>query len=173
MNELDEIWAQKLSAAIAGARNSGRSDVAEYLALKAGNDALRATGVKWLFEALLEIAAHANRNRSNIIIDKKSPHQFPMGNSTLVGSSLLLRQGVRCLTLEAGWTRSPADGFMRGGALAGAQLTHFGIRKHNDELLLIHSNNILNWTFIDKTGVRQIFDSTQLNRHFEIFTGEM
>lgn len=173
MDELDEIWARKINAAIERARNEGRGDVAEYLALRAGNDALRATGVKWLFDALLEIAAFANRSNSSIRIEHESSHRFQFGNSSLVGSRLRLHQGVRCLTLEAGWTRAPNDGFMRGGALAAARLTHFGIGKHNAELLLIHSDKLLNWISIDKNGGKNVFDSRHLNWHFQIFLGEI
>jgi len=172
MDELDEIWAHKLNEAINKARNEGRGDVAEYLALKAGNDALRTTGVKWLFDALLEIASFANRNNSSITIEKENPHRFAFGNSSLVGALLRLRRGVRCLTLEAGWTRTPTDGFMRGGALACARLTHFGIGKHNTELLLIHSNGLLNWISVDKNGRREVFDSRHFQKHFQIFCGD-
>ncbi|MGI8640785.1 MAG: hypothetical protein ACR2MG_12675 [Pyrinomonadaceae bacterium] len=173
MNELDEVWAQKLNEAINQAHSDGRSDVADYLALKASNDALRSTGVKWLFDALLEIASFANRNNSSITIENDNPHQFTFGNANLVGSVLRFRQGVRCLTLEAGWTRTPTDGFMRGGALACAKLTHFGIGKHNAELLLVHSNSLLNWVSIDKNGGKNTFDSHHLNQHFQIFAGEI
>ncbi len=172
MNELNEVWAQKLNEAIYKARSDGRGDVAEYLELKITNDALRSTGVKWLFDALLEIASFANRNSSSITIENENSHRFAFGNANLVGSLLRLRQGVRCLTLEAGWTRTPNDGFMRGGALACAKLTHFGIGKHNAELLLIHSDSLLNWISIDKNGVKNVFDSTHLNEHFRIFLGD-
>lgn len=173
MDELEEIWARKIRDALEKARREGRDDVAEYLALKAENDALRSVGVKWLFDASLEIASFANRNHSNITMENESPHRFSMENSSLVGSLLRFRQGVRCLTLEAGWTRTPADGFMRGGALARARLTHFGIGRHNAELLLIHSNGALHWFSIDKSGEKKVFDSRHLNQHFQIFTGKI
>ena len=172
MNELDEIWEQKINASINKARQDGREDIADYLALKISNDAVRATGVKWLFDALTEIASFANRNNLNITMESKNPHRFSFGNSSLVGSLLRLRQNVRCLTLEAGWTRTPNDGFMRGGALACAKLTHFGVSKHNAELLLINSDKLLKWISVDIKGGRHLFDSTQLNEHFKIFIGE-
>ncbi len=172
MDELDEVWAEKINEAVRQARGDGRGDIAEYLALKASNDELRATGVKWLFDALLEIASFANRNSSNITMENEHPHRFAIGNAQLVGSLLRFRQGLRCLTLEAGWTRTPTDGFMRGGALACARLTHFGISKHNIDLLLIQSNKLVNWVSIGKNGEKLIFDSRRLNHHFQIFTGE-
>ncbi|CAN5125853.1 hypothetical protein BH20ACI1_BH20ACI1_32450 [soil metagenome] len=171
MDELDEVWTQKINEAVKQARSDGRGDVADYLTLKASNDALRSTGVKWLFDALVEIASFANRNNSNITMENENPHRFSFGNANLVGSLLRFRQGLRCLTLEAGWTRTPTDGFMRGGALACAKLTHFGISKNNAELLLVNSENSLNWTSIDKNGGKSTFDSTHLNQHFKIFIG--
>lgn len=172
MNELDEVWAQMLTEALAKAQHSGNQDVAAYLALKAGNDLIRKASVQWLFDALLEIAAFANRREGkNITIENKNPHRFQFKNATLAGSLLSLRQGVRCLTLEAGWTRAPGDGFMRGGALAVARISHFGISKRNSELFLIAENNSPRWFTLDKNGARAIFDSRNLNEHFQIFLG--
>ena len=116
MNELDEIWAQKLAEAAENARVSGRHDVADYLALKAANDTIRRTAVGWLFDTAVQIAAEANRNLSGIAIEREDPYNFSLRGANIVGSMLRVRQGVRCMTIEAGWTRTPADGFMCGGA---------------------------------------------------------
>jgi len=169
MNELDEVWAEKLSEAAAKARASGRADVAGYLALKATNDMIRQTSVNWLLESLLEIVNRANHDGSRITIETENPYRFAFRNANLVGSSLSFRQGVRCLTLESGWTRTPADGFMRGGALAAARISHFGISKHNAELVLVLEKNTPNWFSVDKEGKREPFDSRNLNHHFRIF----
>ncbi len=171
MNELDEVWARMLGEARAKAQGAGNQEVAEYLALKATNDMIRQTSVQWLFDSTIEIAADANRNGAVTTIETIHPHRFVFGNSSLVGSRLNFRQGVRCLTLEAGWTRTPADGFMRGGALAIAQISHFGLSKHNAELVLITENNSPSWFAVDKNGVREIFDSRNLNEHFLVFLG--
>ena len=56
-------------------------------------------------------------------MENENPHNFRLRGANLVGSLLRVRQGVRCLTVEAGWTRTPNDGFMRGGALAIARIT--------------------------------------------------
>ena len=53
MNELDEIWSQMLEAAIAGSEAAGHGDVAEYLRLKATNDAIRRRSVAWLFDSMI------------------------------------------------------------------------------------------------------------------------
>jgi len=171
MNELDEVWARKLSEAQIKAQAEGRGDVAEYLALKALNDSIRQTSVKWLFDSIVEIASFENRNGSSVAIENENSHQFAFGNANLVGARLNLSQGVRCLSIEAGWTRTPADGFMRGGALAAARILHFGISKHNAELLLVSEKNMPSWFSVDKEGKREIFDSRHLNEHFRIFLG--
>lgn len=171
MNELDEVWARMLSEARAKAQVSGSRDVAEYLALKATNDAIRLASVKWLFDSLLEIASFENRNAANIAFETENSHRFSFGNANLIGSRLNFRQGVRCLTLEAGWTRTPADGFMRGGALACARILHFGLSKHNADLLLIRAGDVPNW-FSVTDEKRQLFNAIQLQQHFQVFLGE-
>jgi hypothetical protein len=121
--------------------------------------------VQWLFGSLLEIA----QNNLQITIENETPHHFAFQNANLVGSLLRLRYGLRCLTVEAGWTRTPADGFMRGGALAAARITHFGMRKQNAELVLLKVNDVPNWFAVDTEGKRSSFDSEVLMRHFRIF----
>ena len=171
MNELDEVWAQMLNEARSKAQIAGNRDVAEYLALKATNDAIRQASVQWLFDSLMEIASFENRDSANITTETENAHRFSFGNANLVGPRLNFRQGVRCLTLEAGWTRTPSDGFMRGGALACAKISHFGISKHNAELLLLRNNDVPNWFSVDKDGRRDLFNAIHLQRHFQVFLG--
>lgn len=171
MNELEEVWAQKLNQAIADAQTAGRTDVADYLNLKAANDLLRQTSVKWLFDSMTEIAAFANRSNISITIENENPHQFEFAKANMVGSLIRLRLGVRCLTLQAGWTRTPSDGFMRGGALAAARIAHFGMKKHDEEIILLRdTDDFPNW-FAVKDNNRAVFNSIHLQKHFEIFVG--
>ena len=166
MYELDEVWSKKLEEAIRRAEAGGRRDIAEYLTLKATNDAVRQTAVQWLFGALLEIAAA----HPQIVTENVNPHRFALSGATMVGSAIRLRHGVRCLTVEAGWTRTPTDGFMRGGALAAARIAHFGMAKENAELfLLAREANAPNWFAAAPNGARRPFHSIDLNHHFEIF----
>jgi hypothetical protein len=169
MNELDDVWAQMISDAATKAQAAGRGDVAEYLLLKSTNDMIRAASVNWLLESAAAIAAEANLQNARIEIENQSPHNFAFGNSNLVGALVRFRQGVRCLSVEAGWTRTPGDGFMRGGALACARISHFGIGRENQELLLIRGDNAPNWFALDKENKRALFDSRNLQRHFQIF----
>lgn len=169
MEELDEVWTNFLKAAAARTKSGEQSDVADYLQLKSTNDFLRSTSVQWLFESVAEIASEANRQSANLTFEKKNPHSFTVGNANLVGWLVRFRQGVRCLSIEAGWTRSPSDGFMRGGALAVGRVTHFGMAKKNIELNLLKIENAPVWFATDQNGIRTEFHSNHLQEHFKIF----
>jgi len=78
-----------------------------------------------------------------------------------------LRQGVRCLTLEAGWARTPSDGVMKKGALAMARITHFGMPAKTAELRLVRVHTLPTWLDEEQTAI----DSIKLHRHFDIFLG--
>ena len=169
MNELDEVWEQMLAEATKNPQS--HEGLAEFIAVKTANDALREMSVKWLFETMQEVAAHANRKNAGISIEKSDSHRFSSANSSYVGSLLKFRQGVRCLTVEAGWTRSPGDGFMRGNALAVARLTHFGIAKANAELHLIKFEDRPRWFTVGEDRLRISFELKDLLNHFQIFLG--
>ena len=141
MSELDEAWAAALSEAERRARLAGRKDVVEYLSLKNSNDLLRNAGVDWLVDRFTISAGEANRTGASIQISKQENNRFRMGNSTMVGPLLTLTSGVRTLYVEAGWPRTPSDGFVRGGGLACANIRHMGIRSASEELLLAKLNN--------------------------------
>jgi len=173
MNETNEVWARKLNDALEKAKADGRGDVAEYILLKTSNDAIRAASVDWLLDSATAIANEANRQNGRVSIEKENPYNFAAGHANLVGSRLVFRQGVRCLTIEAGWTRAPRDGFMRGGALARARLSHFGMSRNDEDLLLVREGDQTNWFSVDKENRREPFDSRNLQRHFAIFLGEL
>ena len=174
MNELDEIWQQMIREAAVKATAAGRSDVADYLSLKAGNDAIRAAGCRWLFDSFLELSEQVNKQGIRLEIENENPHRFVIGPATMVGSLLRFRFGVRSLSVEAGWTRTPGDGFMRGGALAAARVLHFGIGRANDELALVRqSENLPQWFTLKKDGTRKSFSLTDLYEHFNTFIGRL
>lgn len=165
MTELDQVWAQMLGDAADKACETGRHHVAEYLRLRATNDAIRKVGVGWLFDTMIEIAGKAVRDQFGLTIEREEPHSFARGSSNMVGSLLEIRQGVRCLKVEAGWTRVPSDGVMHKGALAFARITHFGLPKKAAELRLVHAETLPNW--LDDSGAA--IDSRELRRHFAVF----
>jgi hypothetical protein len=168
MNELNDIWEQMLENATTKAEISGNHDVAEYLKLKATNDAIRAKSSNWLFETMLEISHIFLQKGVNIKIENESPHRFEMNKAGVVGSLLRFQFGLRCLTVEIGWTRTPSDGFMRGNALAFGKISHFGMSKKNSELHLAKINDVPQWfTVTDET--RETLLLQHLHEHFKTF----
>ncbi len=169
MDELDEFWSQELAKALENAKNSGRADVADYLELKKHNDVLRETGVRWLNESLAAIAIENSGAAGKIEIVRDVPHRFTFRKATMAGTRLKLIQGVRCLTVEAGWTRTPSDGFMRGGALAAARFTHFGMPKSGAELGLYVTDGVPRWiSYIDEKNAAE-FTLEHVRIHFNTF----
>ena len=154
MSELEAEWARRLAEAEERARASGRSDVADYLALRSLNDMARNTGTEWLFATFTAHAGEANRAGAGIGLAHTDAHRFRVGNSTMVGRRLALSAGVRVLTIEAGWPRTPGDGIVRGGGLAAAHISHFGDPRAGDELLLVQSaeDGSPRWLVLDATG---------------------
>lgn len=171
MDDLDEFWSQMLAAASTRARVEGRHDVADYLELKASNDQIREQGVGWLFDSVISLAADANRRMPAIVIEREEPHQFSFLGANMVGRLLRVRHGIRCLTLEAGWTRTPSDGFMRGGALAFARIIHFGVKNKNADLCLVRLDESIQWMAINDRTLIETVDEAALDRHFKVFLG--
>ena len=169
MSELDEAWAAALSEAERRARLAGRADVAEYLSLKNSNDLLRKAGLDWLFAEFTALAADANRAGASIQIAKQEGHRFRTGTSTMVGHLLTLTNGVRTLYVEAGWPRTPRDGFVRGGGLAAANIRHLGIRTANEELLLLKSSN---GSPVWKSDKHKFLQTSHLRRHVGILLNQ-
>jgi hypothetical protein len=165
MTELDHVWSQMLAEAGENASRSGREHVAEYLRLRATNDAIRTRGVAWLIDAFVEIAAGEQRRHGNIVIEREEPYSFARGSHTMQGTMLSVRQGVRCITVEAGWARLPRDGIMQNGALAYARLSHFGMPRAGAEFALVHAGSLPTW--LDEGGTS--VDTAALRGHFDLF----
>ena len=143
---------------------SGRHELAEYLRLKATNDAIRTAAVGWLLDTFLQLASDAMRERSNLIVEREEPYAFPRGSSTMVGTLIDVKNGVRRLGLAAGWARTPAHGIMQNHALAYARFTHFGLAEHGAELRLVRGDDLPQW--LDEAAVP--IDSAELERHLHI-----
>ena len=167
MSELDEAWAVALAEAEQKARLAGRRDVADYLALRNSNDLLRTAGIDWLLASFTNFAGDANRAGASIQISKADGHRFHVGTATMVGRVVTLINGVRRLSIQAGWPRVPRDGIIRGGGLAAAHILHLGIRSASDELLLSKSSaGAPQWKLINRNGV--VLHESHIRRHLSI-----
>jgi hypothetical protein len=171
MNELNEVWEQLIAEAAKNPHAVAGEGFAEFLAVKTANDRIRETSVRWLLDTMRRAAEHANLKGVGITIEAAEPHRFSIDKMHLGGSLLRFRQGIRCLTVEAGWTRAPGDGFMRGNALAVARITHFGIARANAELHLLKYEDRPQWFTVTNIGLRVSFEIQDLVKHFQIFLG--
>ena len=173
MSELDEAWELALAEARRRARVTGRADIADYLTLRAQNDLLRRTGLDWLVNSLVQLAGDANRRGAGIQIEQQDAHRFSVGSATMVGISLTLRSGVRSLTFEGGWPRTPRDGFIRGGGLACAHIKHFGRKGANAELVLARAKKGQpRWMIKEQTGAQSALTESRLREHFHFLLAE-
>ena len=173
MSELEDAWEVALAEATRRARGAGRADIARYLDLRSKNDLLRRTAIDWLSATLTSLAGDANRKGAAIQIERLDGHSFRRGSATMIGNQLILRHGVRTLSLECGWPRTPGDGFVRGDGLACANLKHFGRPRANAELLLAQTTNGLpSWLVLEKTGARSPFTEAKIRDHFRAFLAE-
>lgn len=173
MSELDEAWAFALAEAESRARREGRTDIAKYLALRKSNDMLRKIGIDWLVSTFQTIAGEANRSGGTIQISREDGHRFHVGNATMVGSLLTLGVRVRKLSVEAGWPRTPKDGFIRGGGIACANIKHLGLKRADEELLLFQSpHGTPRWMGHDKRGRQHEIHEARLRKHVALLLGE-
>lgn len=167
MSELDEAWASALAEAEQKARLAGRRDVADYLALRNSNDLLRTAGMDWLLTSFTNLAGDANRAGASIQLSRTDGHRFHIGNSTMVGRLVTLTNGIRRLSVEAGWPRVPRDGIVRGGGLAAGHILHLGIRSASDELLLSKSSaGSPQWLMVNRNGL--LLHESDIRRHLRI-----
>lgn len=167
MQELDVVWLEMLSQAEADASLSGRGDVAEYIRLRTSNDRIRMAGSKWLIGSFIELALEPALAHASLSVDRISPHTFRRSTSNMVGEAVEITNGMRCLTVEAGWTRTPSDGVMRHGALAAANIRHRGMPESSVELMLVRTPGLPEW--IEAAGRR--ITTADLRAHIDILLG--
>ena len=168
MTEYDERWADLPDEIIDFARTLARNDLSDLVALKASNDAIRQRSVDWLLRVFWELAGQLNRRNIPIEVERHEPHNFAAFKANMVGIKVNFRYGVRCLTVEAGWTRLPSDGFMRGGALAVAHISHFGLKRHSSDLALLKIDDRPQWHSIDSDNMARPIEVPDLARHLAI-----
>lgn len=168
MESLDELWEEMIASATANPREIKRESLTDFIAVKTANDAIREAAVSQLIAAFETAVRSANDKGAGIGIEKLSPHRFQIERMNLAGSVIKLRLGVRCLTVEAGWTRTPSDGFMRGNALAVARFTHFGFARENAQLHLLKFESEPRWFFVENDGLRRSFEISDLVAHLRI-----
>src|SRR5690606_41663399 len=117
------------------------------------------------------LGADYTRRSSAVVLERDEPYSFKLSSSNIVGSALHLRHGVRSISIAAGWTRTPRDGVMRGGALAVARILHFGVPTATEHLYLLRSDQAPAWARVASDRPVGPFSAADLRRHFDIFSG--
>lgn len=170
MDDLNEEWQQRVAAAMQRAAASGRGDVADYLRLRQANDEARETGIAWLLDSFTTAIGAAVRGGTPISAERADTHRFLIGNATMVGAQVVFRHGVRTLTVEAGYPRTPGDGFIPGGGLAQSNIRHFGDKRAGVELSLVRSaTNELRWHEVHESRRSGIFTAQSSLCHVQKF----
>ncbi len=169
MSELDEAWAVALAEAQAQARAVGRPDITDYLALRTSNDLIRKVGKDWLLTMFDEIAAEFNSRGTVIQISRDDGFRFKVGNASMVGTRLSLQKGVRVLSVEVGWPRTPRDGFIRGGGLACGNLHHLGIKEASEQIrLILDPSHKPVWIVLGKHAHHRELHEADIRHHVSI-----
>ena len=166
MSELDEEWKRRMDEAMRRAAASGQDDVGDYLRLRQANDEARSLGISWLLELFNAAVGTVVRKGAGINIERTPSHSFSDGGATMVGEQIVFRNGVRALTIEVGYPRTPQDGFITGGGLARANVRHFGDARAGIELLLVRAGtNDLQWHEINDGKHAGQFTESDAQRH--------
>ena len=148
MIEAEDEWKNLLDEATRRANVEGRGDVADYLRLRQANDEARAAGISLLLKMFVTEIERAT-NGVGTDVERDRAHRFPIGAATMVGERVVFRRGVRALTIEAGFPRAPQDGFIAGGGLARARISHFGDARAGVSLVLARDTGALRWFRLD------------------------
>ena len=173
MSELDEAWALGLAQAEARARAEGRTDIADYLALRTSNDLIDESPRSGSWTLFKTAAGEANRDGAAIQVAAADSHRFKVGNAFMVGRRVEFTRGVRVLQVEVGWPRTPSDGFIRGGGLASANIKHVGIKPANDELrLILNAAGTPSWMVQLKHGERRELHEADVRKHVAVLLGD-
>lgn len=173
MSDTEDEWQSLLDEATKRANAAGRGDVADYLRLRQANDEARGEGTRLLLGLFVSEIESAT-DGAGTDVERDRTHRFSIGAATMVGERVAFRRGVRVLTIEVGFPRAPQDGFIAGGGLARARISHFGDARAGVALVLARDRSGLGWFVLDAdTDVRRTraFGEADARTHVARFLG--
>ncbi|MEP7271766.1 MAG: hypothetical protein ABI882_09685 [Acidobacteriota bacterium] len=91
----------------------------DYVALRAANDLIRERGKVWVFETLSRLCLEQGHE----LTLGRQDWRFEVGRSVMVGERVGIRYRGSTLTIEVGWPRTPADGFVPDQGLARGRIS--------------------------------------------------
>jgi hypothetical protein len=166
MTASDEFWLKLLDQEIARGTVSAEGVFQDYLAVRGANNDIRNNAAEWLFETVLQFSEKLNANGFEIITERNAESQFVFHWATLTGPSMFFSNGIRRLSCEVGSIKAPGHGIIKGGGIAIARLSHFGIPEKDQILRLVAGEETARWV-VDGVKTRP-FDAYDIARHLRI-----
>jgi len=166
MTTSDDFWLKLLDQEIERGTVSAEGVFQDYLSVRGANNSIRKHAAEWVFSSFLKFSEKLTSNGFQIVMEEKTESQFVFEGATLTGPSMVFTSGVRNLSCEVGSIKAPGHGIIKGGGIAIARLSHFGIPERNQILRLIVGEETGRWV-VDGGPPRQ-FDAYDIVGHFKI-----
>jgi hypothetical protein len=166
MTTSEHFWSKLLDDEIARGNVSAEGVFQDYLSVRGANNEIRNDAAEWLFESFVAFSNRLSSDGFQISVERNTDTRFAFHWATLSGSSIIVSNGLRKLSCEVGSIKAPGDGIIKGGGIAIARLSHFGIPEKDQILRLLVGEEKARWV-VDGNRPRD-FDAYDLVRHFKI-----
>jgi len=166
MTTSEQFWSRLLDEEIARGNVSAEGVFQEYLSVRGANNNIRNEAAEWLFGSFVKFTQRLVSDGFQISVERNEESQFAFHWATLSGPSIVVSNGLRKLSCEVGSIKAPGHGIIKGGGIAIARLSHFGIPEKDQILRLIAGEETARWV-VDGSRTREL-DAYDLVRHFKI-----
>lgn len=168
MTMSEEFWMTLLDEEIARGSVSAEGVFQDYLSVRGVNNDLRVRATDWLFGSFTELSERLANQGLELHLERNDDVRFAFLGATLIGSAVAFSNGVRRLSCEVGSIKAPGHGIIKGGGIAIARISHFGIPEKEQILRLVVGEENAKWV-VDSDRLR-LFDAYDLVRHFRVLT---
>lgn len=166
MTTSEEFWLKLLDEQIALGNVSADGVFQDYLTVRGVNNEMRGNATEWLFKSFEYTALRLTSDGFALSPDCAELSSFSFSGATLSGPSIAFPFGVRKLTCEVGSIKAPGDGIIKGGGIAIARISHFGMPEKEQFLRLVIGEETARWV-VDSDRSRS-FDLYDVIGHFRI-----
>lgn len=168
MTMSEEFWMTLLDEEIARGSVSAEGVFQDYLSVRGANNDIRVRATDWLFGSFAELSERLSSQGLELPLERSDDIRFTFLGATLLGSAIAFSNGVRRLSCEVGSIKAPGHGIIKGGGIAIARISHFGIPEKEQTLRLVVGEESARWV-VDSDCMR-LFDAYDLVRHFRVLT---
>ena len=162
----EEFWHRLLDEEIARGTVTAEGVFEDYLAVRGANNEIRDSATEWLFRSFDELAERLRLQAFECSVERSDESQFNFLGATLTGPAIFFSHGVKRLSCEVGSIKAPGHGIIKGGGVAVARISHFGMPEKEQFLRLSVGEGSARWT-VESERLRQ-FDAYDLMAHFRI-----